>query len=269
VKVLCELCQVSRSGFYAWCNRVPSAREQSNQELLEKIVTIYQASRGTYGSPPVHAELKAQGECCGRRRVARLMRLQALVGRSRRVWKVNPARKALYQQIPNRLLNDEPKEKMDCLWVGDTTCFRVRGQWLHLAVVMDRFSRRVVGWSVGESRDNELVCAALRMALRERGGGERIFHSDQGIEYAAKAHRQLLDHHGITQSMSRKSTPYDNAHMESFFKTLKSELIEGRWFNGKTEAVALIMDYISYYNHERRHSSLDYISPVAFESKAA
>lgn len=128
----------------------------------------------------------------------------------------------------------------------------------------------MVGWSAGGNHDNELVCAALRMALRERGGGEaRIFHSDQGVEYAAKAHRHLLSKNNIIQSMSRKATPYDNAHMESFFKTLKSELIEMRWFNGKAEAVALIMDYISYYNHERRHSSLGYISPVEFESKAA
>ncbi len=198
------------------------------------------------------------------------MQAHGLVGRSRRVWRVNPARKALYQEIPNRLLTEVRAEGFDQLWVGDTTCFRVRGQWLHLAVVMDRYSRRIVGWSVGENRDNELVCAALRMAVRERGGGsDRVFHSDQGIEYAAKAHRKLLDQHGIVQSMSRKSTPYDNAHMESFFKTLKSELIEGRWFNGKTEAVARIMDYISYYNHERRHSSLDYVSPVEFEAKAA
>lgn len=205
--------------------------------------------------------------------MARLMRLEGLeglVGRCHRVWKVNPARRELYREIPNRLLNRQPTEVLDQLWVGDTTCFRVRGQWLHLAVVMDRVSRRVVGWSAGGNRDNELVCAALRMALRERGSDiERIFHSDQGIEYAAKAHRQLLDEHNIVQSMSRKATPYDNAHMESFFKTLKSELVEKRWFNGKAEAVALIMDYISYYNHERRHSSLDYMSPVEYESKAA
>jgi transposase InsO family protein len=198
------------------------------------------------------------------------MQIAGLVGRSHRVWRVNPARRELYQEIPNRLLGAKPVRRVDRLWVGDTTCFRVRGQWLHLAVVMDRFSRRVVGWSAGDNRDNELVCAALRMALRERGSStSRIFHSDQGIEYAAKAHRHLLGRHGIVQSMSRKSMPYDNAHMESFFKTLKSELVEQRWFNGKAEAVAMIMEYIGYYNRERRHSSLNYISPVEFESKAA
>lgn len=270
MKTLCELCQVSRSGFYAWRSRTPSHRAQLNNVLLEKITAVFQESRGTYGSPRVHAELRAQGQSCGRRRIARLMRVEGLIGRSSRVWKVNPARKDLYQHIPNLLLKEQRAEGIDRLWVGDTTCFRVRGQWLHLAVVMDRCSRRVVGWSVGGSRDNDLTCAALRMALRERGqSAERIFHSDQGIEYAANAHRQMLDQYGLVQSMSRKATPYDNAHMESFFKTFKSELVEGRWFNGKAEAVALIMDYISYYNHERRHSSLDYVSPVEFESKAA
>lgn len=230
------------------------------------IGTIHYRSRGCYGAPRVHAELHAQGVRCGRRRVARLMREQGLVGRSRQVYRPNQSRRDLYGMLPNRLLGCDLPSARDEHWVSDTTCFRVKGQWLHLAVVLDRYSRRVLGWAVGESRDTELTCAAMRMALNgRRPVSGTVFHSDQGIEYASSGFRALLGSAGMVQSMSRTGNPYDNAHMESFFKSLKAEVVKGRHFSTRAEAVAYLIDYFSFYNHERRHSSLGYLAPIAFE----
>jgi putative transposase len=260
------MCGVSRSGYYAWKDRPVSQRARANERLKEMIEQIFCDSHGTYGSPRVHAELQAQGVRCGRRRVARLMREQGLVARSKRIYHPNQARRDLYGMLPNLLLDQPLPTVINQHWVSDTTCFRVRGKWLHLAVILDRYSRQVVGWSIGESRDSELVCAALRMALNwRRIEGELIFHSDQGIEYASNAFRALLAESGITQSMSRAGNPYDNAHMESFFKSLKAEVIHGRRFGYKAEAVAYVIDYINFYNYERRHSSLGYMSPMNYE----
>lgn len=237
--------------------------------LRAMIGAIHCHSRGCYGSPRVHAELQARGVRCGRRRVARLMREQGLVGRSKLVYRPNRSRRDLYGMLPNRLLGRDLPSSRDEHWVSDTTCFRVKGQWLHLAVVLDRYSRRVLGWAVGESRDAELSCAAMRMALNwRRPVSGTVFHSDQGIEYASAAFRALLGSAGMTQSMSRTGNPYDNAHMESFFKSLKAEVVQGRHFSTRSEAVAYLIDYFSFYNHERRHSSLGYLSPIAFEQLA-
>ena len=237
--------------------------------LREMIRTIHRHSRGCYGAPRVHAELRAQGVRCGRRRVARLMREQGLVGRSKYVYRPNRARRDLYGMLPNRLLGRALPSSPNEHWVSDTTCFRVKGQWLHVAVVLDRYSRRVLGWAVGDSRDAELSCAALRMALSwRRPVSGTVFHSDQGIEYASVAFRTILCEADIIQSMSRTGNPYDNAHMESFFKSLKAEVVHGRLFSCRAEAVAYLIDYFSFYNHERRHSSLGYLSPMEFEQLA-
>lgn len=241
-------------------------REKENTHLKTLIGKIHELSRGSYGSPRVHAELHAQGVRCGRRRVARLMREQGLVGRSRAVYRQNRARRDLYGMLPNRLLGQSMPSSTNQHWVSDTTCFKVKGQWLHLGVVLDRYSRRILGWAVSESRDAELSCAALRMALSLRRPVTKvIFHSDQGIEYASAAFRAILNEAGIIQSMSRTGNPYDNAHMESFFKSLKAEVVHGRHFSDRPEAVAYLIDYFSFYNYERRHSSLGYRSPVRFE----
>lgn len=231
--------------------------------MIEQIFVYY---RGIYGSPRVHAELRDQGIRCGRRRVARLMRELGLVARSKWVYRPNQSRRDLYGLYPNLLLNQPYPTVTNQHWVSDTTCFKVRGKWLHLAVVLDRYSRQVVGWAIGESRDSELVCAALRMSLsRRRLERPLVLHSDQGIEYASSNFRTLLKESGITQSMSRTGNPYDNAHVESFFKSLKAEVIQGRRFSYKAEAVAYVIDYINFYNYERKHSSLGYMSPIEYE----
>lgn len=241
-------------------------REKENTHLKTLISKIHESSRGSYGSPRIHAELQAQGIRCGRRRIARLMREQGLVGRSRTVYRQNRSRRDLYGLLPNRLLGQSLPSSSNQHWVSDTTCFKVKGEWLHLGVVLDRYSRRILGWSVGKSRDAELSCAAMRMALSwRRPVNKVIFHSDQGIEYASASFRSLLDEAGIIQSMSRTGNPYDNAHMESFFKSLKAEVVHGYHFSSKAEAVAHLVDYFSFYNYERRHSSLGYLSPVRFE----
>lgn len=271
VEVLCRVLAVARSGYYAWCRRPLGARAQQNQWLLTHIRTCYQASRGRYGSPRIHHDLRAHGLRVGRHRVARLMRLHGLRSiRRRRSWR-QPAG-TLPAVVRANLLRREftatrPNEK----WVADITDVPTRQGWLYLAVVLDLYSRRVVGWAMDAQQTTALTVTALEMALRQRPVlAGLLHHSDRGSQYGAVAYQHRLISCGIRGSMSRPGNCWDNAVVESFFATLKTELMRGRLYHTRQEARTEIFAYLEgFYNRSRRHSTLGYLSPVEFEQRAA
>jgi transposase InsO family protein len=267
VRVLCRVLDVTVSSYYGWGKRPPSARQQANQRLLEQIRQVHQASRQTYGSPRVHAELNAQGVSCGRHRVARLMRQEQLRGqravrRVRTTWSEHGLPMA-----PNRLQRDFQAKQPNHKWVSDLTYIPTREGWLYLAVVLDLYSRRIVGWAMDSHMTSELVCRALQMALQQRRpAAALVHHSDRGSQYASGDYRQLLEQHGLLASMSGTGNCYDNAVVESFFATLKTELIHRYQFHRRAQARTAIFAYLEgFYNRQRRHSTLGYLSPVDFE----
>ncbi len=267
---LCRKLGVSRSGFYARKRRPRSQRQRENEVLLAEMVQIHRESRQTYGSPRIHAELKERGYRCGRHRVARLMRENGIEAKMRRRFIANPGRHEFYEGTGNQLLARGPVSLVNEVWVGDLTYIKTHRSWIYLATVMDLYSRRIIGWSVSKRRTSSLAKDAVQMALQHRKPKPgTLFHSDQGIEYAAHSFRALLDSHGIRRSMSRQGNCYDNAYAESFFHSLKTEMVYFSRFRSGAEAVAHIMDYISFYNTKRRHSSLGYQSPVDYEKLAA
>lgn len=223
-----------------------------------------------YGSPRVTSKLVQGGVTVGRRRVARLMRLADLEGRSARLYRRSRVgQRAFFKSVPNRqrglLL-----QAADRVWVGDVTYLKVKQQWRYMAVVMDKYSRRLLGWSVSRRRDAELTCTALRHALRKRTpSAGLIFHTDRGIEYAAHEYRAALHSHGIVQSMNRPGKMNDNAHMESFFHSLKSEFLWGKHFDSDAQLHQTLRTYMQYYNHQRLHSSLSHLPPATFEQSEA
>lgn len=269
VSLLCKVLGVSRSGFYAWKGRPQSPRAQANAELAETIAEVHQTSRGTYGSPRVHAELCHRGVVVGKKRVARLMRERGLLARRRRPFRPkttdsnhrhpiaeNKLERAFKQPAPNQA------------WVGDITYIRTDEGWLYLAVLIDLFSRRVVGWAMSERIDRHLTLSALNMAVVNRGPAAKnvLHHSDRGSQYASEDYRQALARHGFEVSMSRKGNCWDNAVAESFFATLKTEMVHQRHFATRVEARTALFEYIEiFYNRRRRHSSLGYLSPAEFE----
>jgi putative transposase len=255
--------KVSTSGYYAWRNREASARTQQNQELVTAIKRVHKGDTRCYGSPRVHLELIDQGYVCGRHRVARLMRANGIVAEREYRYRTNRSRDELYGRFENRLQR-RAASRADELWVGDYTYLRTPQGWLYLAVVLDLYARRVIGWAFSRQRTANLPREALRMAIDERKPlPGTLFHSDQGIEYAAQTFQSLLAAHGLEPSMSRRGNCYDNAHIESFFASLKLEI--GGTFRSAANAIAKIRAYIQFYNHERRHSSLNYQSPVQYE----
>jgi putative transposase len=257
--------KVSSSGYYAWRKHEASARAQHNLELVAAIKRVHKGNRRCYGSPRVHLELLDQGYVCGRHRVARLMRAHGIVAERERRYRSNRAREELYARFDNRLLQRSAASRADELWVGDYTYLRTPQGWLYLAVVLDLYARRVIGWSFSRQRTAHLPREALRMAIDQRRPAPgTLFHSDQGIEYAAHTFQSLLAAHQFEPSMSRRGNCYDNAHIESFFASLKLEL--GGAFRSAADAIAKIRSYIYFYNHERRHSSLNYYSPVQYET---
>jgi putative transposase len=267
VRFMCRVLEVSPSGYYAWCKRRPSRRQQENQKLLEKIRLVHAQSRRTYGSPRVHAELKAQGIACGRHRVERLMhkhQIQAkqVKRRVRTTWSGHGQPVA-----PNLLERNFQAAQPNQKWVSDLTYIPTAEGWLYLATVMDLYSRRIIGWSMDSRMTCELVCRALEMALLSRKPKQTlVHHSDRGSQYASRDYRQLLERHGVQASMSGTGNCYDNAAMESFFGTLKTELIYHCLYSSRTEARSDIFAYIEgFYNRQRRHSSLDFQSPEDFE----
>lgn len=267
IALLCRVLGVARSGYYAWLGRGNSARQQANLVLLERIRSIHADSRQTYGSPRVHAALRQQGVCCSRKRVARLMRAAELVGcRLRRRTRTTQA-EPTHQPAPNLVARQFSVDTPDQLWVGDITYIPTWEGWLYLAVLVDACSRRVVGWAMAEHLGGELTRDALAMALaRRRPAADLLHHSDRGSQYTATAYQALLAEHGVKVSMSRAGDCYDNALAESFFATLKTELIDRQPWPTRRAARAAIFDWIEgFYNRRRLHSALRYQSPDDFE----
>jgi putative transposase len=270
VRRKCYLAEMPRSTFYASCDRPESKRERRDRYLLMFIKDVYVESRHTYGSRRIHAELRKHNIRCGLNRVARLMKLHGLAGVQRRGFRVTTNSKHDYPIAPNRLGRDFRVSRPDLVYVADISYIPTEEGWLYLATEMDLFSHRIVGWSLSGRLTRELALAALEMAvgLRRPEPG-LIHHSDQGVQYACGDFQRLLARHQLVPSMSRRGNPYDNAVAESFFRTLKVELIYRRRFRTRAEAKAAIVEYIElFYNRRRLHSSLGYLSPAEYEEKA-
>jgi transposase InsO family protein len=269
---MCRLLGVSRSGYYAWRGREESARAREDRRLTKRIKAIYDQNRRTYGAPRVYEELRKAGETCGKNRVARLMDeagLKAHVQRRRRVKTTDS--KHSFPVAPNLLKGRAAPQACDEVWVSDITYIGTEEGWLYLAVVMDLHSRRIVGYAMQKNLKASLAITALDMALKGRSPAPGlIHHSDRGSQYASHAYQRLLRDHGAVASMSRKGNCYDNAAMESFFRSLKTELVYREDYQTREEARASVFDYVAaFYNGQRSHSSLGYVSPVEFEAKAA
>jgi putative transposase len=271
VRRMCELLVVSRAGFYEWRGRPLSKRARANAELQETVIGIHTASRGTYGRPRIHAELVATGTKVGAKRVGHIMKAAGIAGmQPRRFRKTTDSAHAL-PIAENKLARGFDVAEIggkNRVWAGDVTYLQTREGWLYLAVVLDLFSRRVIGWSMGTTMQRELVIDALTAALRDRRPPiGTMFHSDRGSQYASAAFRKELTKHGMTASMSGKGECWDNAVVESFFGSMKTELGDPIW-ESKVLARAAVFDYIeTWYNSRRRHSTLGYLSPEQFESK--
>ena len=262
-----KVLDVSRSGYYAWRKRPVSAREMANRELYKKIEAVYNESHGTYGSPRIYHQLKRQGVACSENRVARLMRLRGLQAKQTKQYKATTKRNKSHPVAPNLLQRDFVAERPNQKWLSDITYIPTQEGWLYLAAVLDLFSRRIVGWAMSERMTGDLTVAALQMAIhRRRPDLALIHHSDQGSQYTDGEYQALLKDHGIQISMNGVGSWYDNAPMESFFGTLKSEWVNHRAYRTRDEARADIFYYIeAFYNRRRLHSSLDYFSPEEYE----
>jgi len=267
---MCRVLGVSPSGYYAWRTRPPSARAQADQRLLTRIRAIHAQSRGTYGAPRIHAELQALGARCARKRVARLMRQAGLHGAHRRRRRLRTTIRDLdAAPAPDLVARAFATDRPNRLWIADITYIRTWSGWLYLAVVLETFSRRVVGWSMADTLESALVVDALNMALwnrRPRPG--LIHHSDRGGQYTSLAFGRRCREAGILPSMGRVGNAYDNAMAEAFFATLETELLTRRAFPHRGAARAALFDYIEgFYNSHRRHSALGYLSPAAYERR--
>ena len=268
VKRMCKVLKVTRSGYYAWYKRPPSLREQYNQALLEVIGKVFETSRRTYGSPRIYAILRRHGWLCGHNRVARLMHLHGIVARRRhRRFPITTQRQPGIVPAPNLLNRDFSADQPNRKWVTDITYIDTAEGWLYLASVMDLFSRKVVGWAMSDKIDGALATNALRMAWTTRRPLKGLLHhSDQGSQFTAATYQQVLAEMGCQVSMNRTGECYDNASMESFFATLKTECVIQQ-FPSKAEARRTIFEYLEgWYNRQRLHSSLDYLSPTEFEA---
>ena len=268
---MCKTLRVSRSGFYAWLGRPESDRARADRELTELIRGVFDDSRGIYGAPRVFRTLRRRGVSCGRHRVARLMRITGLRSKTRQRFRVKTTDSNHSLPIaPDLLARDFSASAANEAWVSDMTYIRTDEGWLYLAVTMDLFSRRIVGWSMAPSMHASIVVDALTMAINRRDPQPGlIHHSDRGSQYASEAFRSRLADRGLLASMSRKGNCYDNAAMESFFHSLKTELVQHEHYASHDHARASLFDYIEvFYNRQRIHSTLDYVSPVEFERAA-
>jgi len=266
---LCRLLGVSRSGYYAWCRRKPSRRSRVDQALTAQIRTIHQQSRTTYGAPRIHAELRAQGVRCGRKRVARLMRQTGLVGCHRRRRRSLTRRATADVVAPDLVQRRFRASAPNQLWVADLTYLPTAEGWLYLAVILDAFQRQIVGWAMASHLRVELVIEALELALwRQQPPSGLIHHSDRGSQYTALAFGQRLQRSGLVASMGRAGDAYDNALVEAFFATLKSELAALQPWPTRQAARTAVFDYLEcWYNPQRRHSALGYLSPIEYERR--
>ena len=270
VRLLCGLLAVSRSSYYVWRGGYESPRTRDNRHLLGLIHAVYRRAKGRYGSPRIHQALREQGVAVGRHRVARLMQQAGLKARRRRRrFRATTQSRHAHPIAPNRLGRNFAANRPNEKWVADITYVPTREGWLYLAVVLDLYARRVVGWAMGRRMKEELPQAALHMALRQRRPPAGLMHhSDRGRQYTGRAYRGLLRQHRIRRSMSRKGNCWDNAPMESFIATLKTELIHRHDFHTRQEARQALFEYIEvFYNRQRTHSALGYKTPVQYEQQ--
>jgi putative transposase len=261
--------EVSTSGYYIWRKKLESNRSQQNKKLLAHIKTVHHKSRQTYGSPRIHIELKRQGIICSQKRIAQLMKNNAIVANRKRKFIYTTDSKHTLPVAENKLDQHFEASNTNEKWVTDITYVPTKQGWLYLAIVLDLFSRKVVGWSMQATLKKSLVIDALQMALQLRRPGKGLLHhSDRGSQYCSYDYQNLLRQYNIICSMSRKGNCYDNAAMESFFSTLKQELIYHQQYENRAQAKLNIFEYIQvWYNRQRRHSSLGYESPEQFEQR--
>ena len=265
IALMCRVYGVTRAGFYAWRSRGPSRRDLENESLSGQIRQVHQASRGIYGSPRVYRRLQELGVSVGENRVARLMSRLGIKGRWATLRYTSPNLKKFFGSLPNQQV-EHPAAAPDQVWVADITYLKVGSIYRYLAVVMDRCSRRIIGWALGQQRNVVLTLRALNHAVaRRRPPPGLIFHTDRGIEYYANAFRERLKQLQITQSMNRPGKVTDNAFMESFFHSMKADVIHGNIFTEDSQMLALLRSYIPFYNHSRMHSSLNFMSPAKYE----
>ena len=266
---MCKLLEVSRSGYHKYLRSQMNERRIENMLIAEEIKRIYKDKHGRYGSPRIHEEMRKGGKRINKKRIARLMRINNIRAITKRKYKAT-TNSSHDKPVAENLLNQKFEvTELNKVWVSDITYIWTKEGWLYLAVILDLFSRRVVGWSMSETISATLVIAAIRQTLLNRTPAEgMIFHSDRGSQYASEAVRSLLKQNKITQSMSRKGNCYDNAVAESFFHTLKVELIYTRSYATRVEAKNDIFEYIEiFYNRQRGHSAIKYFSPVDFEKR--
>jgi putative transposase len=271
VQIMCDVLDVSRSGYYVWRTRAASQREMADAVFIKEIRRIFEESRQTYGYESIWRILQDEDIPCGKHRVRRLMRQEGLVvkqmKRYKSTTKVNPD----HQPAANVLEGDFEADRPDAKWCADITYIPTQEGWLYLAVILDLFSRRIVGWAMNARMTQQLVCTALEMALRQRQPvGSLIHHSDRGSQYTSHGFQELLAENDITPSMSGRGNCYDNAVVESFFGTLKTELVNHAVYRTRQEAMTDIFFYIEgFYNRKRRHTTLGYLSPADFEASYA
>jgi putative transposase len=270
VRVMCRALAVSPAGYYAWAARPESRRTVANRELVTMIRVIHAESRRTYGSPRVHAALQGLGQRVGEHRVARLMRAQAIRAKTVKKWRATTDSTHSHPTAPNTLNRQFAVAAPNRVWAGDITYVWTAEGWLYLAVVLDLYSRMAIAWAMGSRLTETLATEALTMALgRRQPSAGLLHHSDRGSQYAALLYRELLASHGITVSMSRRGNCWDNAVVESFFHTLKTELVSHRRYMTRAEAKQDIFEWLEvFYNRTRRHSTLGYRSPAEFEAMA-
>ena len=268
VAQMCRVLEVSRSGFYAWRSRVPSATETRREGLTEQVTRIHAEVKARYGSPRMQAELVDRGHDCCVNTVARVMREAGIAAKTKRKFRRTTDSNHPHPVAENVLDRQFDPAVPNASWVADVTYIPTRDGWLYLAVVVDLFSRMVVGWSMAATMTSRLVVDALEMALGRRPGGSSglVAHSDRGSQYASEHYRRRLEEERIVCSMSRRGNCWDNAPMESFFASLKKELVHDEDYTTRDEATASIFEYIeTFYNRVRRHSSLGYVAPAEFE----
>lgn len=267
IKLLCQELEVSRSGYYAWFNREESNRSKQNRHLTMVIKGEFDESRKTYGYRRIHQSLKTNGNTCGKNRVARLMKRAGLQPKTRKKFKATTNSKHKLPIHQNHLQRAFKPKHLNQAWTSDITYVWTQEGWLYLAVVMDLYSRQIIGWAMDSRMMDSLVIDALKMALfRRKIASGLLLHSDRGSQYASRNYQSLLKEHDIICSMSRKGNCWDNAAMESFFRSLKVESIYHETFKTREEAKSSIFDYIEiFYNRQRKHSTLNYLSPSEYE----
>lgn len=266
--MMCRLYDVSRDGFNSWRRRGECQRRQEDSELYVLINRLFVKHEGCYGSPKITRELKKMEVCVGQKRVARIMREHGLKAVKSRLYRTRKVKSMFDKASPNRIHNLTIVRENQ-VWVGDVTYIKMPdGSWQYVSVILDKFSRRIIAWSLSDKRDATLTIATLDRAIRNRGHHQDlIFHSDKGVEYIAGGFRKRLARYGILQSMNRAGKMNDNAHVESFFQQFKTERIKRKSFKTPEELRSILIEYTRYYNYERSHSSIGYLSPHEYESK--